>query len=392
MFASLGIALATSINAKPASGPRDNGNDVQTPITVTGDLTDTPTTDFSNLGAYWDLPTSTPNSSYLMTDNGWSIQSSTGVFNIPTEVPLYDGNTNPGSAGAHKITVCAVAFPSTNGFPICLTTNFTVLRGIASLSPSSGRPGDAISVNGSRWVPGNGDEEIRLTWAPAGSAIPLTNFFFPGSSTWSTTFNVPNAAPGTYQVRICNVSNSTGNCVAQDTILKPFTIVPPLVTLKPASGLTGVSFNINGSRFRPGRPLKLYFGPPGNPKLHDITPANATTNASGAFGPYPYAPGDPPGSYVVTACTIPHRLRSKRYGHRQLHHQRARDSLTHTVADSNAETHRIAHAHANTHSNGDPVRWPNAQSEPDGDRVRVGRRLDIAEPKRQPDAEHIADA
>ena len=43
-----------------------------------------------------------------------------------------------------------------------------------------------------------------------------------------------------YQVRICNVSNSTGNCVAQDTILKPFTIVPPLVTLKPASGLTGV--------------------------------------------------------------------------------------------------------------------------------------------------------
>jgi len=70
LFATLGIALAVSINAKPASGPRDNGNDVQQPITVTGDLSDTVTAGFTSLGAYWDLPNpGVPNSSYLMTNN-----------------------------------------------------------------------------------------------------------------------------------------------------------------------------------------------------------------------------------------------------------------------------------------------------------------------------------
>src|SRR6185295_11562786 len=180
-------------------------------------------------------------------------------FNIPTEVPLYDGSTNPVRPGLHKITVCATPFPSTNGFPICLATNFTVLKGGASLSPASGRPGVSVKVSGSRWVPGNGDEEIRLTWDPNGSAIPLTNFFFPGSSTWSTTFNVPNAAVGTYQIQICNVSNTTGNCVPADTILKSFTVVPPVVTLSKSSGLSGASFNIAGSRFRPSQQLRLFF-------------------------------------------------------------------------------------------------------------------------------------
>ena len=60
-LASVAAVFATSISAKPASGPRDNGNDVQTPITVTGDLSDTVINGFNNLGAYWDLPPRGPN-------------------------------------------------------------------------------------------------------------------------------------------------------------------------------------------------------------------------------------------------------------------------------------------------------------------------------------------
>src|SRR6476620_5264258 len=138
LLVSVAVVFATSISAKPASGPRDNGNDVQTSITVTGDLSDTVINGFNNLGAYWDLPSGPPNSQFLMTDNGWSIDKG-GVFTIKSEVPLYDGNTNPVRPGVHKITVCAVPLASTNGFPICLATNFTVLKGVASLSPASGR-------------------------------------------------------------------------------------------------------------------------------------------------------------------------------------------------------------------------------------------------------------
>ena len=309
MFAlALGVALATTIGAKPTSGPRDNGSDVHTPITVSGDLSDTVTTGFTNLGAYWDLPAGGPNSSFLMTNNGWSIGSS-GVFNVPTEVPLYDGNANTVRPGIHKITVCATPNLSTNGFPICLTTNFTVLKGIAAFSPASGRPSNAITVSGSRWVPGNGDEEIWLTWNPTGSAIPLSSTFFPGSSTWTTTFNVPNAAVGTYQIQICSVSNLTGNCVPQDDFPKSFTVVPPVVTLSKSSGLQGASINISGTRFLLARTMKLFFGPPGkapgDPSVVEISPGTAKgTDDFGKFGPYPYAPPNPPGSYIVTACTI----------------------------------------------------------------------------------------
>jgi hypothetical protein len=306
MLVTAAVALATSINAKPTSGPRDNGSDVQTHITVSGDLSDTVTTGFTNLGAYWDLPAS-PNSSYLMTDNGWTIDA-TGVFSVNTEVPLYDGTATTVRPGIHKITICATPKVSTNGFPICLTTNFTVLKGLATLGPTSGRPGQTINASGTRWVPGNGDEEIRLIWDPAGSASTLTNFFFPGSSTWATTFDVPNVPPGTYQVRVCNVSNFTGLCVPADTVNKTFTVVPPAVILSKPAGLPGASINISGSQFFGSSQLKLFFGPPGkpwnDPAVVEITPGTAkSTNSDGNFGPYPFAPPNPPGNYVVTACT-----------------------------------------------------------------------------------------
>jgi hypothetical protein len=307
----VGVVLATSASASPVKGPRDNGGGVQTAIVVTGDLLDSGTPGFTSLGAYWDLPDpNTPNSSYLMTDNGWTINSG-GAFTINTEVPLYTSAGPPERPGLHVITVCATR-GGASAVVLCQSDDFSVLKGTATLSKTSGRQGSPLTITGKRWVPVNADEAIRITWAPGGANLDVFDDFV--GSSWSTTFTVPNLPAGTYKVRICNVSNFTGECAEDakgnliDFVDKQFTILDPILTLSQSSGLTGVPFDSSGDIFFPSRSVKIWFGPvgkgPTDPGVHEIGPVGATTNADGHFGKFTYTPTEGPGDYTVTACTI----------------------------------------------------------------------------------------
>ncbi|MGH7635204.1 MAG: hypothetical protein ACRENC_15820, partial [Gemmatimonadaceae bacterium] len=102
----VGIALATSLTVSPAKGFRDDGNDTQTLITLTGDVSDGAATPWNDPVAYWDAASDQHDPGHEMTINGSSIDS-LGQFTVDTEVPLYDANGEPVRPGPHTIAVCA---------------------------------------------------------------------------------------------------------------------------------------------------------------------------------------------------------------------------------------------------------------------------------------------
>ena len=308
----LGVMLAASLSVKPAQGPRDDGADNQTQVTLSGDLYDGGTATWGPPHIYWDVPVgerSDPDADdEIISAPGGAAINSDGTFSFSVKIPLYDKNVNPVRPGAHTLTVCGDAFGAAGLPPSCVTNGFQVLKGTADLNRTTGRPGDSVTVFGARWVPGNAREAIRMVWAPSGANLNLFEQVT-GSSGWTANFVVPNAPAGTYVLRICNVSKLTDNCVAADTLNKQFTIVPPNLLLNKPSGSSGTSFTSSGNAFLPSRELHLFFGPQGkplsDPSVHEISPGVAkSTNTDGIFGPYSYIPTDPPGNYTVTACTF----------------------------------------------------------------------------------------
>ena len=108
-------------------------------------------------------------------------------------------------------------------------------------------------------------------------------------------FAVPNVPAGQYTIRVCNFPNidlaPPIPCSSQDSATAVFTVLAPVVNLSRSSGVSGATFNVSGSRFLPNRALHLYFGPPGNPKLHEISPGTPKqTNSDGVFGSYTLHP------------------------------------------------------------------------------------------------------
>ncbi len=105
----IGTVLATGMSVKPKSGARDNGNDVQTPFNVSGDLLDSGTfASWQAPRAYWDTPdANNPDSAYEIGVPGSATVDPDGGFNFDLEIPLYDNNVSPVRPGTHKVTVCA---------------------------------------------------------------------------------------------------------------------------------------------------------------------------------------------------------------------------------------------------------------------------------------------
>jgi hypothetical protein len=317
----LGIVLATSLTVSPAKAFRDNGSDDQTLIHLQGDLLDDPgVAAFSDAVAYWDAANASQHDpAHEMSIDSPSTVSRTGDFSFDTEVPLYDENTVPVRPGNHTITVCAIT-GSTAAVEVCAPTKtFTVKKGTAAFTKTSGRPYDLVTITGNGWVPGNADEEIAVIWDPQGSAIDLDfgTDFYPSSSHWTYTFNVPLVDPGTYNIRICNVAYTgpdAGGCASQDTLVKTFTVMPPLVTLSNDSGKSGDSVDVSGSKFFGGYPIHVFFGPK-NAKLKDsrwvevLTGTSITADSNGSFGPYPFNASGAPGDYQVLACSEPTTLK-----------------------------------------------------------------------------------
>ncbi|MGH7486239.1 MAG: hypothetical protein ACREMY_11670, partial [bacterium] len=276
----VGIVLATSMSAKPTFGPRDDGN-ASTPnptqVTVSGTLDAPSGSPFSAPHAYWDAANeSSPTSAYEIAIVGSPAINADGTFNFKVEVPWYDHNTDPVRPGNHRITICATT-GSVAAILRCASDDFRVVKGTAVLSKTSGRQGDALTISGAHWVPEPVDEGIRITWAPGGATQQelLTSDEF-GPSTWTKTVTIPSVPAGTYNIRICSVDNSNGNCAPLDAVVRPFTILTPKLILSQNSGLTGQQFTYQGQIFLPSRAVKIYFGPqgatiPGGAGVHDIT-------------------------------------------------------------------------------------------------------------------------
>lgn len=308
LVVAVGIALAISVGAAPTSGPRDNGSGTQTPVTLSGDLSDGGTPGpWEAPKAYWDAPNpASPATAYQAPVPGGSVVNTDGTFSFSVNVPLTDGAGAVVRPGAHTITVCSRRLSFTGANPlVCTSDTFRVLKGTVTLSRNSARPGEGIVVHGERFVPGAINPNVQVKFD--GDVVQSVN---PGSSTFDGNFTVPNLAPGTYELVTCNtyLVGRDRFCHAEDNVTKSFTITTPDLKLSKTSGFAGDQFNTTGTGFYASRGLGLFFGPVGSdwndPGVVEIKPAvSKSTDADGSFGPYEYAPSNPPGDYWVIACT-----------------------------------------------------------------------------------------
>jgi hypothetical protein len=275
VWATLGAALAASISVNPAQAPRDDGTGTQTLVNVSGDISNT-AGPFLAASVYWDVQ-----------DGAHQILGeipvqADGTFAFEFNVPLYVPTGVPVRPGAHSIIVCSPTRSGTCTYQAKGT--FTIPKPAVSLSKTSGRQGESVTLHGVRFSPAALKEKVRVTWDPAGTSTLLYEDY-PGASTFDVAFVVPNVPAGNYTIRTCNipVASTNGACNSLDSATTQFTILAPVVTLDHSSGLSGATINISGSRFRPQRSLHLFFGPPGtpvgDPSVHEISPSiPKTTN------------------------------------------------------------------------------------------------------------------
>jgi hypothetical protein len=310
----VGVVLAIFLNAKPTSGPRDDGSGNQTLITLSGDLLDTGVlvSGWQAPDAYWDTPNpANPLPAYEIPISGGGTVDDDGTFSFNVRVPLKDGSNAVVRPGLHTVTVCSRPLGVTGGGTlVCTSDTFTVQKPIVTLSRNAARPGENITVHGERFAPGTlpiADKRLLITLG--GDLVqddPSVN------STFNEFFSVPNFAPGNYQLVICNtyLVGRTATCHPKDTVKTAFTILSPQLKLNPSSGFAGAKFDVTGTGFYADRELGLFFGPVGSdwndPGVVEIKPAvSKHTNANGSFGPYSHVPNNPPGDYWVFACTNP---------------------------------------------------------------------------------------
>jgi hypothetical protein len=128
------------------------------------------------------------------------------------------------------------------------TTNFTVGAAIY-LSPTSGVPGDTVTVTGAglsanQTIQIYFDNTLKITVnATAAGALPA-----------NTNFTVPDAIAGAHNVRALDIYTSTYTPNAT------FTVNSPSITLPTAEGQVGQSVTVTGSNFKLNATINIYFG------------------------------------------------------------------------------------------------------------------------------------
>ena len=225
-----------------------------------------------------------------------------GTFSFDIEVPVtYGPFGTPVRPGPNTVIVCPrQTFACAEGDAFYLDATFTVRPPQLSLSRTSGRPGDTVTANGSRYAPGALDEQILIYFDD-----DFQTSGFPESSSFAMQFQVPHKLPGTYDVIVCE--NGGKGCDTREIASQRFTIVPPTITLNRSSGLSGESVGVSGSGYFGNTPIDLFFGPANEPLTSDDwieIPTDAETDEDGSFGSVSFSPTGPPGNYAVIACTF----------------------------------------------------------------------------------------
>jgi hypothetical protein len=141
--------------------------------------------------------------------------------------------------------------------PSCPTPTIT-------LSASSGKPGDTITVQGNDWLPG-GDVAFSITDEFA--QYDMSPVRVPDSGEWKSTITVPDdATPGNHEMVF---SEEHGGCLLRVT--ERFTIVrqetptpTPTITLDPTEGPPGMQVVVQGSGWIAGDTVIIHFAESGN--------------------------------------------------------------------------------------------------------------------------------
>jgi hypothetical protein len=194
-----------------------------------------------------------------------------------------------------------------------------------SISPTQGKVGDTIHINGSSFTPSTDSSEKHARIIFAAEQVITGKYIDIDVNTYkiigdaiigytddtdegefSTTFIVPsslldgsidaNVAPGTYYVYVVLMSGSSTSTVIKS--VDTFTVTPgaSLDPLSPATGPAGTDVSISGSNFVVSSPILFKYDDTAiAPKTGDLT-----TRSSGIFNSTITIPSSTPGAHTIT--------------------------------------------------------------------------------------------
>ena len=135
----------------------------------------------------------------------------------------------------------------------------------ATVSPTNGPVGTAITVNGSGF---KGNANVTITYNGATAGTTTAN----GLGNISTTFNIPPASTGSHSLVITDQTNSQSFT---------FSVTPTANPISPVSGPIGTNITLGGSGFGANKTITVtYDSNPVNLASSTTTDANGTFNVS----------------------------------------------------------------------------------------------------------------
>ena len=159
-----------------------------------------------------------------------------------------------------------------------------VVNPTVTVSPTSGPPGNSVTVTGSGFGAGETGITITFDGNPVASGISANSL-----GNWSGTFTVPASPSGSHSV------SAYGSITLAGSLPGVTFVVNPTIAISPASGPPGSSVTVTGSGFGAGETgITITFD--GNPVASGIS-ANSLGNWSGTFT----VPASALGSHSVRA-------------------------------------------------------------------------------------------
>lgn len=221
-----------------------------------------------------------PGASITVTGSGFAPNESvtiaglscTGTITASGTGTLNRACTLPSSATPGPRTVTATGAVSAEPASDTLTVIAPpVYNPKITVSPTSAKPGDTVTVKGTGFAP---SENVTLTGLA--SCTP-SSFKASGTGTFTVTCKVPAnaAAPGTIQVK-ARGDVSKKDATASLSVTKPPVVYNPKITVSPTSAEPGDRATVKGTGFAPGETVKIT-------GLASCTPSPLKANGSGAF-------------------------------------------------------------------------------------------------------------
>jgi len=190
--------------------------------------------------------------------------SFTGSFFVP-----------PSVAGDHNVM-------ATDGDGNTDSAPFTVWSITISISPTSGRIGTIMTVNGTYATPG---KNVTILW----DSVPVDNTTAQTDGTYSYDLTVPPSGAGAHVITVLDVESANN---ASET----FTVLPIEISIDPDSGPVETEVTISGSCATPVANVTILWD--------SVEVANVTTSADGTYAYLLTVPPSVNGEHTITAVDL----------------------------------------------------------------------------------------